>query len=56
MNDVPADGKTMGEVVMRGNMVMLGYYNDPEATDRARISGRLVPQWRYCRDAPGWLH
>jgi fatty-acyl-CoA synthase len=32
MNDVPADGKTLGEVVMRGNNVMLGYYNEPEAT------------------------
>ncbi|MEH1814600.1 MAG: AMP-binding protein [Nostoc sp.] len=33
MNDVPADGETMGEVVMRGNMVMTGYYNDLEATE-----------------------
>lgn len=39
MNDVPADGTTMGEVVMRGNMVMLGYYNDPEATERAFKGG-----------------
>jgi len=35
MVDVPADGKTMGEVVMRGNIVMKGYYNDPEATATA---------------------
>src|SRR5581483_12328821 len=26
MHDVPADGETMGEVVMRGNNVMKGYY------------------------------
>lgn len=39
MNDVPADGKTMGEVVMRGNMVMKGYYNDPEATAEAFRGG-----------------
>ena len=32
MNDIPADGETMGEVVMRGNNVMKGYFNDPEAT------------------------
>ncbi len=31
MHDVPADGETMGEVVMRGNNVMNGYYDDPEA-------------------------
>lgn len=39
MNDVPADGKTMGEVVMRGNMVMKGYYNDAEATAEAFRGG-----------------
>ncbi|WP_445627244.1 acyl--CoA ligase family protein [Nostoc sp. DSM 114167] len=39
MNDVPADGETMGEVVMRGNMVMTGYYNDPEATERVFRGG-----------------
>jgi len=32
---VPRDGKTIGEVVMRGNIVMLGYYKDPEATAKA---------------------
>ncbi|HEU5433610.1 MAG TPA: acyl--CoA ligase family protein [Thermomicrobiales bacterium] len=35
MNDVPADGKTIGEVIMRGNNTMKGYYADPEATERA---------------------
>ncbi|MEH2256280.1 long-chain-fatty-acid--CoA ligase [Nostoc sp.] len=39
MSDVPADGETMGEVVMRGNMVMKGYYNDPEATERVFRGG-----------------
>jgi fatty-acyl-CoA synthase len=39
MRDVPADGETMGEVVMRGNNVMQGYYNDPEATAAAFAGG-----------------
>jgi fatty-acyl-CoA synthase len=39
MNDVPSDGKTQGEVVMRGNMVMTGYYNDPEASTKAFQGG-----------------
>jgi fatty-acyl-CoA synthase len=39
MNDVPADAQTQGEVVMRGNNVMKGYYNDPEATERAFRGG-----------------
>jgi len=39
MRDVPADTSTMGEVVMRGNNVMLGYYRDPEATETAFRGG-----------------
>jgi len=39
MNDVPADGATMGEVVMRGNNVMKGYFNDEEATAEAFSGG-----------------
>ncbi|MCW5850460.1 MAG: long-chain-fatty-acid--CoA ligase [Anaerolineae bacterium] len=39
MNDVPADGQTLGEVIMRGNNMMKGYFNDPEATARAFAGG-----------------
>ncbi|WP_232660696.1 acyl--CoA ligase family protein [Pseudonocardia sp. TRM90224] len=39
MNDVPADGSTMGEIVMRGNNVMNGYYEDPDGTEKAFAGG-----------------
>ena len=39
MVPVPRDGQTMGEIVMRGNNVMLGYYNDPQATEIAFKGG-----------------
>ena len=39
MRDVPADGETLGEVVMRGNNTMKGYYRDPVATARAFAGG-----------------
>jgi len=39
MQDVPADGETLGEVVMRGNNVMRGYFKDPEATAQAFRGG-----------------
>jgi fatty-acyl-CoA synthase len=39
MADVPADGSTMGEIVMRGNNVMAGYYLDPQATAAAFRGG-----------------
>ena len=35
--DVPADGVTPGEVVLRGNVVMIGYYRDPAATAAATL-------------------
>jgi fatty-acyl-CoA synthase len=39
MNDVPRDGATLGEVVMRGNNVMKGYWDDPESTEKAFAGG-----------------
>ena len=49
MTDVPRDGATMGEVVMRGNNVMLGYYADPEATEKAFRGG-----WFHSGDLAVW--
>ena len=44
--DVPADGTTLGEVVARGNVIMKGYFQDPEATARAFQGG-----WFHSADA-----
>ena len=36
---VPHDGETMGEVMFRGNVVMKGYFRNPEATQKAFAGG-----------------
>ncbi len=38
-NEVPRDGATIGEIVVRGNVVMAGYYNDADATAQAFRGG-----------------
>jgi fatty-acyl-CoA synthase len=39
LNDVPRDGRTIGEIVMRGNNVMWGYFGDENATGEAFRGG-----------------
>lgn len=37
--DVPRDGQTMGELIIRGNTVMAGYFRDPDASNEAFRGG-----------------
>ena len=39
MKKVPHDGKTMGEIMIRGNVVMKGYFKDKEATEKSMKGG-----------------
>jgi len=39
LKEVPSDGQTLGEVFMKGNLVMKGYFKNPEATQEAFRGG-----------------
>ena len=44
--DVPSDGQTLGEICVRGNVVMKGYFRDAAETDKAIVDG-----WFHTGDA-----
>lgn len=49
MKDVPRDGQTMGEIVVRGDMVMSGYFKEPAATEAVMSAG-----WFHTGDMAVW--
>ena len=49
MTDVPRDLSTVGEVIIRGDVVMDGYYREPEATAAVMTSG-----WLHTGDMAVW--
>lgn len=49
MQDVPRDMETVGEVIIRGDNVMDGYYKEPEATQNAFRDG-----WLFTGDMAVW--
>ena len=49
MLDIPQDGETIGEVIMRGNNVMSGYFADDAATEKAFRGG-----WFHSGDLAVW--
>ena len=49
MQPVPRDGETLGEVMMRGNVVMKGYLKNPSATEEAFEHG-----WFHTGDLAVW--
>ena len=49
MRDVPRDGQTVGEVVMRGNSIMAGYHGQDATTDEAFRDG-----WFHSGDLAVW--
>ena len=49
MEPVPKDGKTIGEIFLRGNTVMKGYLKNPKATEEAFRGG-----WFHTGDLAVW--
>ncbi|MBY4676331.1 acyl-CoA synthetase [Marinobacterium arenosum] len=49
LEPVPQDGQTMGEIFMRGNLVMKGYLKNPSTTDESFEGG-----WFHSGDLAVW--
>ncbi|HIF73488.1 MAG TPA: acyl-CoA synthetase [Porticoccaceae bacterium] len=49
LEPVPRDGKTMGEIFMRGNLVMKGYLKNPKTTEASFAGG-----WFHTGDLAVW--
>jgi fatty-acyl-CoA synthase len=49
MQPVPKDGKTMGEIFMRGNLTMKGYLKNPDTTEASFVGG-----WFHSGDLAVW--
>ena len=49
MNDVPRDMQSIGEIVMRGDNIMDGYYKEPQATAAVMTNG-----WLHTGDMAVW--
>ncbi len=49
LEPVPKDGKTMGEIFMRGNLVMKGYLKNPNTTNESFAGG-----WFHSGDLAVW--
>ncbi len=53
MHDVPRDGRTIGEIAIRGDQVMDGYFRDPAGT-AAAMSGPPLGAWLHTGDMAVW--
>ncbi|SPF43000.1 AMP-dependent synthetase and ligase [Candidatus Sulfopaludibacter sp. SbA4] len=56
MNDVPRDMESIGEVVMRGDNIMDGYYKEPKATRDVMTGGWLHTGDMAVWDEENYLH